>query len=515
MDDSPYSPTSASLLIAAVRRHGRRIALTVDGRDYAYAELDALSDRVAAYLLARGLARGARIALHLRNGAEYAISDLAILKLAAIRVPLNELMGREELAWCLRHADAQALISHASLPQPLVGEGERLAPLRISVPDRETCRPGEIPWAEVIGARGLDAVIEADPVDTAILAYTGGTTGHPKAVRHTYGRMASNLFAHIVSGDIRSDEVMLLTTPLPHSAGFHMAGCLLQGGQVILSTRFDPVDFLKVCQDQGVTWTFAVPTMLYRLLDAMAEDGPAIPTLRTVVYGAAPMSRPRLEQALARLGPVFIQIYGQTECPNFITTLSKDDHLDPKLLTSCGRAVPFTRVRIAGTDAVEGVGEVEVSAPYLLAEYFRNPEATAASLDGGWLRTGDLGYLADGYLFLVDRAKDMIITGGMNVYCSEVEAVLRRHEAVADVAVVGLPDADWGEIVTAVVVPGQATDPETLRLFARTHLSGYKAPKRVVLAEALPLTPYGKIDKKRLRHDLEAARDIAVGWPRP
>ena len=274
MDDSLYSLTSASLVIAAVRRHGQRKALTVDGRDYAYAELDALSDRVASYFRTRGLGSGARIALHLQNSAEYVISELAILKLAAIRVPLNELMGREELAWCLRDADVQALISHASLPEPQALKGERLPPLRISVPNHGCCRTGETPWAEVLEATALRALIAPDPTDTAILAYTGGTTGQPKAVRHTYGRMASNLFAHIVSGDIRSDEVMLLTTPLPHSAGFHMAACLLQGGRVVLSTRFDPVEFLTACHNHGVTWTFAVPTMLYRLLDAMADDAP-------------------------------------------------------------------------------------------------------------------------------------------------------------------------------------------------------------------------------------------------
>lgn len=503
MDTVTTGPTSASLLIGAIRRHGPRTALVVGEQTLTYAELDALSQRLAGYLSEQGLGRGARIALHLRNSVEYVVAELAILKLAAVRIPLNELMGRPELAYCLQHAEAQVLIAHAGLPQPEARDGAP-ALLRISVPDDGSARPGEIAWEEAIAAAPLGALVVATPDDTAILAYTGGTTGHPKGVRHSYGRMGINLLAHVVCGDVRSDEVMLLTTPLPHSAGYHMAACLLQGGVTVLQSRFEAAGFLAACARHRATWTFAVPTMLYRLLDSMGEDAPDVSSLRTVVYGAAPMSRPRLEEALAKLGPVFLQIYGQTECPNFITSLSKEDHLDPALLASCGRAVPFVEVRTAPS-AEAPVGEVEVRSPYLLLEYFRDAEATAAAVDDGWLRTGDLGYLDNGYLFLVDRAKDMIITGGMNVYSSEVETALRQHEAVREVAVIGLPDADWGEAVTAVVVRDGDASPAALRAFAKSRLSAYKVPKTIVFADDLPLTAYGKVDKKRLRQDLTDA----------
>ena len=503
MTSSLYLPTSASLLIAALRRFGDRVAVTAGDKTYSYADLDDQSARLAGYLKQRGFAQGSRIALHLKNGVEYVVSELAILKLGAIRIPLNELMGQDELGYCLSHPDAEVLIAHASLPLPKMSDGTALNVLRISVADDAAPRAGDIPWIDTQTSPPLLDILLPQPDDTAILAYTGGTTGYPKAVRHTYGRMAHNLFAHIVCGDIRSDEVMLLTTPLPHSAGFHMAACLLQGGHVILERKFDPVNFLRACVAHGVTWTFAVPTMLYRLLDAMDHDVQTLPALRTIVYGAAPMSRPRLEQALARLGPVFIQIYGQTECPNFITSLDKTNHLDPRLLASCGRAVPFVDLRISQPDADTFVGEIEVRSPYLLLEYFRNKAATAEALQDGWLRTGDLGYLEDGFLFLVDRAKDMIITGGMNVYSSEVEAALRKHVSVAEVAVVGLPDDDWGEAVTAVVVPVGPASIDTLRLFAKASLSAYKVPKTIVFMNELPLTNYGKIDKKRLRLELQ------------
>ena len=295
--------TSASLLINAIKKHGERVALIADERGYSYRELDELSDRLAGFLHNQGFGRGSRVALHLRNCAEYVVSELAILKIAAIKLPLNELMGRQELAYCLAHGDAEVLISHASLPEP-TAEPDLPKLLRISVADDNPVHAEAVAWEQAICANPLEHPISAAPQDTAILAYTGGTTGHPKGVRHSYGRMAINLLAHTVCGDIRSDEVMLLTTPLPHSAGYHLVGCLLQGGQTVLSQKFEARGFLADCARYRVTWTFAVPTMLYRLLDALQADNSDISSLRTVLYGAAPMSRPRLEEALSKLGPV-------------------------------------------------------------------------------------------------------------------------------------------------------------------------------------------------------------------
>jgi fatty-acyl-CoA synthase/long-chain acyl-CoA synthetase len=337
-----------------------------------------------------------------------------------------------------------------------------------------------------------------------LLSYTGGTTGKPKCVVHTQGRLAINLLAHLSCGEIGPNEVMLLTTPLPHSAGYHMQACLFAGGHVVLAQRFDPVAIPEICNRHQVTWTFAVPTMLYRLIDALSGQTEPLPSLRTIVYGAAPMSQERIEQALDLFGPVFIQLYGQTECPNYITTLGKADHLDPHLLRSCGRPVPFCTVEILGEgDTPAGIGEVgeiTASSPYLFVEYLNNPEQTAKTLIGGRLQTGDLAYRdRDGFLFLVDRAKDMIITGGMNVYSVEVETAIRQHEAIEDVAVIGIPDGDWGEAVTAVVVSNTEISSRDLKAFLSNRLSAYKLPKNVRRVSALPLTPYGKIDKKALR----------------
>ena len=233
-------------------------------------------------------------------------------------------------------------------------------------------------------------------------------------------------------------------------------------------------------------------------------EAPVPSSLRTIVYGAAPMSQDRIQQGLALFGPIFLQLYGQTECPNFITTLSKNDHLQTSLLASCGRAVPMLELRIIKFDGetagVGEVGEVAVASPYLLVEYYKNPKATGEALQGRWLHTGDLGYLDDrGYLFLVDRAKDMIISGGMNIYSIEVEEALRQHPAVRDAAVIGTPDLDWGESVSAFITARGPVDEAELRSFAKTILSAYKVPKRIVVLDDLPVTKFGKVDKKILR----------------
>ena len=496
MGDASKVPTSAQLLLSSLRRHANRPAITVDGQMWTYARIDELSGRLASCLASLGAGPGVSVAVHLRNGYEYVVAEFAILKLAAIRVPLNELMGVPELGYCLEHSGARILITDADLPKAVTAPAD-LVQILVGGAPGQALAPGQVSWAEALNGQGPIEPRTALPEDTAIIAYTGGTTGRPKGVRHTYGRMAWNLFSHINCLDIRAEEVMMLTTPLPHSSGYHMIAAFLQGAHVIIEARFDPGKFFVLCRGHGVTWTMLVPTMLYRLLDHPAAGTADHRSLNTIVYGAAPINRERLEEGLAKFGKVFLQIYGQTECPNLITTLSKDDHTDPDLLASCGRAVPLVELRVRPDES--GAGEVEVSSPYLLTEYYRDPAATSEALSDGWLKTGDLARLDDGYLFLVDRAKDMIISGGMNVYSTEVENVLREHPGVREAAVVGIPHPDWGEAVTAVVIADGGTKAEDIRQFAKARLSAYKVPKSVHIVAELPLTQYGKIDKRRIR----------------
>jgi len=491
----------SEILQNALERYGASTAIISDDTALSYCELDERASRLAGFMRSKGVRRGDRVAIHLRSGPEYVIADMAILKLTAVKVPLNELMVQSEIDYCLRHCGASAIIADATLPEP--DDANKLK-LRISLNTGASPRPGWTGWNKALEHAPLTLRETALPDDTAMIAYTGGTTGRPKGVQHSQHRLAINLLAHVICGDIRSDEIMLLTTPLPHSAGYHLQACLLQGGCVVIAPRFEAVAVLDLVEQHQITWTFAVPTMLYRFFDQIAAGRNAPKSLRTIVYGAAPMSAERLTEGLRVFGPLFIQLYGQTECPNYITCLSKEDHLQPHLLGSCGRAVPLLSIRIVDSEGrptgLHEVGEVEVASPYLLVSYYESPEATNANIRDGWLKTGDLGYLDNaGYLFLVDRAKDMIISGGMNVYSVEVEVALRKHASVRDVAVIGRPDSDWGEAVVAYIVADEDLDEAGLRRFSKQALSAYKVPKDFVFIEALPLTTYGKIDKKALR----------------
>jgi long-chain acyl-CoA synthetase len=273
---------------------------------------------------------------------------------------------------------------------------------------------------------------------------------------------------------------------------------------------FDPLGLVDLVRDHGVTNTWLVPTQIVMLVDAI-PPGTDLPTLQRVVYGGAPMTEAATRRALERFGPIFVQLYGQGESPMTITMLRREDHLEEHLLGTAGRARPGVELAVLDdTDHVLGpdeVGEVVVRGPSVMSGYWRRPEATAETLRNGWLHTGDLGTIGtDGVLRLLDRTKDMIISGGSNVYAVEVEAVISAHPDVADVAVIGLPDDTWGEVVVAVVVPrdGGPLDEAGLDAHCRTTLAGYKLPRRWVPTEALPRNAYGKVLKRELRTSLGA-----------
>lgn len=496
--------TLADLLRRALARSATRTALRVGDASWTYSDLDSMSDSLASGLSRLGIAQGDFVALYLKNSAEYVVADLAILKIGAIKVPLNEYQSASEAAYILQDTSAATLVAHQSLVAGLatVFAKHVSLPRIICVPE-EACETPRLPhhwWDEVLENEPF-AAADTSPEDIALITYTGGTTGRPKGVVQRQASLAVNLWAHVTAGEIGASEVMLLATPLPHSAGYHLQAGLLQGSEIVLHGKFDPATFCSVIEQCKVTWTFLVPTMIYRLLDHLELAAQDHSSLRTVVYGAAPMSGAQLKRAIEKFGHCFIQLYGQTECPNYITVLGKDDHRNPNLHESCGKAVPFVDLATSASDR-KGLGEVIVRSPYMLSEYFDNPESTRLALKDGWLHTGDIGYInEEGYLFLKDRAKDMIISGGMNVYTSEVEQVIKRHPAVADAAVVGLPHEDWGEMVHAVVETRNHDEvsEDALIDYCKGRLSTYKVPKTIEFRAALPLTAYGKVDKKVLR----------------
>ena len=288
---------------------------------------------------------------------------------------------------------------------------------------------GREPWQALFadGERSFEWR-EVLPEDPAFIMYTGGTTGRSKGVLHRHRGMMINGLAHIVNGEIGETERLLLTSPLPHSAGFFLQACLLQGACAYVQDKFDPVQVLELISRERISWTFMVPTMIYRVLDAYDPARHDLESLRTLVYGAAPITRVRLQEVLDKFGPVLLQLFGQTEVPNFATKLSKADHLDERFLGSCGQPVITADVRIGDAVgrplAVGEVGEIMVRSPYTLESYYRDAQKTAEVYEGEWIKTGDVGYQLDsGHVFIVDRSKDMIISGGMNVYSSVVDDI--------------------------------------------------------------------------------------------
>ena len=326
--------TLSGLLCRAIKRHPTRTAIVADGHTLTYQVLDEQTTRLAAGLQQLGVQAGDRIALFLGNCVEYVIADIAILKLGGIKVPLNSYQSTADVSYILGVTQARLLIADGALLaniEPIDLPRATQDVVLTSLGTEIEKQAAKHLWTDVMASQDLQTSrVSAD--DTAMITYTGGTTGRPKGVVQTQQSLAINLTAHIVAGEISAEEIMLLTTPLPHSAGYHLQACLLQGGTIILHDGFDPATFIEEVEKSTVTWTFLVPTMIYRLLDHPNMDSANLQSLKTILYGAAPMSTARLATAIEKFGPHLIQLYGQTECPNFITALTKEDHLDLSLI---------------------------------------------------------------------------------------------------------------------------------------------------------------------------------------
>lgn len=492
-------PTLRSLHVGALDRFRDRPAITFAGHVTSYAELVDAANRLAHALVAAGVSPGTPVAIMMANRAEWVVADQAVIRAGGAKVPVNDMLSGREIEYVLRDSGAAVALADEKLAPVARAAG---VPLVIEVgPEWEAALTG--------APAGGPPDVEVGDDDVALIMYTGGTTGRQKGVVHTQRGLAVNLLAHIVEMGLADDERLLITAPLPHSAGFLTQAGLVKGAHHLLEAGFDADTVLDRIDRDRATFLFMVPTMIYRVLDAAERRDVDLSSLRTVLYGAAPITRERLEQGLRRLGPVFMQLYGQTEAPNFLTRLTREEHdpAHPDRLGSCGRPATMVEIAVLDDDGEPvppgAVGEVCARAPYVMAGYHGLPEKTAETLRGGWLHTGDIGRVdADGYLHLLDRANDMIITGGLNVYSTEVENVLAGCPGVGQVAVVGIAHPDWGEAVVAFVVPAGPADgfDETVAVaHCRAELGGYKRPKAYRVLDALPVTAFGKVDKKALR----------------
>lgn len=496
------------LIQLATRRFPHREAVVHEGRRISYRDFAAASARVISVLKAAGLRRGDGLAMIAANRPEVLFVMTAAHAMGLRYSALHPMGSLEDHAFILRDAEIAALVVDV---ESFADRGRELA--RACPELRRVFSIGPSDFAQdlcVLAADASDAdlEVEAQQDDIWTIMYTGGTTGRPKGVVHSHRTAVTGALLQLAEWEWPADCRFLAATPVSHVAAGMIPPTLLRGGTVFLERGFDPGRFLALIEAERITATFLVPTMLYRLLDHPEIEAFDLSSLQTVIYGAAPMSPARLEQALKVFGPVFCQLYAQSECPCSITYLRKSEHDPdrPDRLASCGSPVAGVRVALLNEDlkpvSPGEVGEICVRGPTVMREYWKRPEETAAALRGGWLHTGDLARQdAQGFLYIVDRAKDLIISGGFNVYPREVEDALMQHPAVAGAAVIGVPDPRWGEAVRAVVTlhEGASTTAEALIAHVREKKGPVAAPKQIDIVADLPMTAIGKLDKKALR----------------
>jgi acyl-CoA synthetase (AMP-forming)/AMP-acid ligase II len=502
---------TTELVRRGARRHGNRTAVIVGDRSLSFRAVDEAANRMAHVLIGLGVERGTRVGLLVDNGLWSVPIDFACLKAGAVRVPLNARLAADEQARMLEATGVRTLVHSTGLAERAADLAGRLPGLRLV-----SLGPGSGAvdlLDEMTQASASDPQVPAEPGDPVLILYTSGTTGALKAVVHTqasYAAICANILANLVSPG--PDSVMLHAASLIHASGTFVLPYWVRGGAAAVLPGFDPATYLDSLAQYRATEINLVPTMLGMLLSSGAAERADVSSLRTAVYGASPMPRPVLEHTLDVWGPRLVQYYGQTEAPLAITVLDAADHTDPTLAGSCGQPSIDAEVRVTAADGTPlptgEVGELRVRAPFAMAGYHEAPGLTAETVDAdGWVATRDLARFDDrGYLTLVDRTSDMIITGGYNVYPREVEDALMAHPAVSGAAVVGAPDPTWVEAVTAFVTlrPGGEVSGAELQDAVRSVLAGYKVPKSVHVVEHLPLSPVGKVLRRALREPLWA-----------
>ena len=482
------------------------IAYVQDDRVMTYGELDPWTRQIAALLAANGVHRGDRVAWIGKNADLYYQMFLACGRIGVVMVPVGWRLAPPEMAYILKDTHAKLVIA---------GEGfkaiaQQLAP---DLPDVVKVYAEAEARTAIAGSEPL-AIEPAGHDDGALQLYTSGTTGNPKGVvltnRNFFGLRQAGLDAGQPWSHWDDDEAIMLCMPCAHIGGTGLSVVALTGGaRAIVHAEFDPGRALEAI-GQGITRFFIVPAALQMVIQHPKAAQTDFSRLKYVMYGAAPIPLELLREAVTTMPNAgFMQCYGMTETTGTIAVLPPDDHdlAGNARMRSAGRAVPGVEIRIvdgAGNEVPLGtVGEIVTRSTANMAEYWNLPEASAATRSAdGWVRTGDAAYMdADGYVFIQDRVKDMIISGGENVYPAEVESAIYGHPDVAEVAVFGVPDAKWGEAVKAACVPrpGHTIDEDSVIAWARTRIAGFKAPKSVDVIEALPRNPTGKILRRALR----------------
>ncbi|GIE95620.1 fatty-acid--CoA ligase FadD8 [Paractinoplanes rishiriensis] len=502
------------LVAAALARHRDRPVLELGDTTLTGAATAAAMSRYVQAFQSLGVGTDGAAALLATNRPEVLLIIGASQMLGSRRTALHPLGSLDDHAYALDDAAIGTLIVDPLFADRALGLLERVPCLKQVLTIGPV--PGALAGAGAVDLTAVAAGFEPQPLRPADLppdhivsvTYTGGTTGKPKGVTGTAHSMLTMCQIQLAEWEWPPEPRFLVCTPLSHAGAAFFVPTLIKGGSMVVLPRFDPAEVLRTVEEQRITATMLVPTMLYALLDHPDAATRDLSSLATVYYGAAAINPVRLREAIDRFGPIFAQFYGQTEAPMAISYLARHEHDDARL-SSCGRPSAFLRTALldeAGNRVAPGEpGEICVAGPLLAAGYRNKPDATAEAFRDGWLRTGDVARQdEDGFWHIVDRVKDMIVTGGFNVFPREVEDAVAGHPAVAQVGVIGVPDSTWGEAVTAVVVlrPGVSASgrlTEEIKAAVRDRKGPVHVPKNVIVTDRLPLTALGKPDKKALR----------------
>ena len=493
---------------------GAAIAYIQDERAYTFDEVGTLSCRIANHLIGLGLPKETKGAVWSGNDVTAWACTLGLWRAGMTWIPVNPRNATEDNRYILGAFDCEVLFFQSAF-------AEIIAALRPQLPNVKhwICIDADLPDAPMLAHWCADAAPEkpafvADLEDVFIIMPTGGTTGTPKGVMNTHRGINVSLahFLIVLAYRDGTKPVNLAAAPMTHTAGLLTLPCTAQGGSVVVLTKPDPMLLIQAIVKHRVTEFFLPPTVIYALLDAPGIEKVDFSSVRYLLYGAAPMSVEKLKRAIDLWGPIMCGGYGQSEALGSISNLRPDEHFEggvlasDERLSSVGRPNPLIRVEIMDDDnriLPRGqTGEICVRGDLVMKGYYKAPDKTAETIIDGWLHTGDVGHIdAGGYLHLTDRKKDLIITGGFNVYPAMVEQVIWSHPAVQDCAVIGVPDAKWGEAVKAVVElnPGASVSAEELIALCKERLGSVMAPKTIDFIDRLPRSPVGKVLKKDLR----------------
>lgn len=520
MHEPPLLP---HLIIDGLSRNDDKPCLYLGDTIATYAQVRASTSQFVQALQSKGLGIGSRVAVISGNRPEVLYNIAAMQITGCCGTALHPLGSLDDHAYVMKDAEIEVLIYDSSLFEQRAQELKEKVPSLKYLLGFGPTEAGEDYTAIAAGFEPKALVApDISAEDVGSIVYTGGTTGHPKGVLQTYRSAAYMTMIQMLEWDWPEELRMMIATPLSHAAAAFFVPTLQKGGCIYVPGGFDPQLIFDMIKEHRITATMLVPVMIYYLMDSPAAETADMSSMETIFYGASPMSPTRLREAIEKWGSIFYQFYGQSEVPMVLVNMKKSEHdlSKPERLSACGRPTPWINLQLLdenGVQVAQGeTGEICVRGPLVMKEYHNLPEQTAEAMAGGWMHTGDVGRIdEDGFLYIVDRTKDMIVTGGFNVFPREVEDVISEHPAVGQVAVVGVPSEQWGEEVKAVIVlrpDASASDELSAQItqLVKDAKGSVQAPKSVDYVDAIPLTAVGKPDKKVLRAQYWKDQDRSV-----